>query len=172
MKRSASSLPNGAGKTTLCLTLNGLIPNAVRGSLTGRVTVSGVDTATVPVHELARRVGMVLQNPEAQFFGESVEEELAFGPENLCLPTEEIERRVVASLATVGVATLRDRFPYHLSGGQKQRVAIATALAMQPQVLVLDQPDLGVRSAGEGGGAGGDRLAAARARANRDDRQP
>lgn len=132
--------PNGAGKTTLCLTLNGLIPHAVRGSLTGRVTVCGVDTATVPVHELARRVGVVLQNPEAQFFGESVEEELAFGPENLCLPTEEIERRVVASLATVGVAALRDRFPFHLSGGQKQRVAIATALAMQPQVLVLDEP--------------------------------
>jgi energy-coupling factor transporter ATP-binding protein EcfA2 len=132
--------PNGAGKTTLCLTLNGLIPHAVRGSLTGRVTVGGVDTATVQVHELARQVGIVLQNPETQFFGESVEEELAFGPENLCLPTEEIEQRIVASLATVGVAALRDRFPYHLSGGQKQRVAIATALAMQPRVLVLDEP--------------------------------
>ena len=132
--------PNGAGKTTLCLTMNGLIPHSVRGKMSGQVSIDALLTRDAPVHELARKVGMVLQNPEAQFFGESVEEELAFGPENLCLAVDEIEARIVASLHTVGMDEYRDRFPYHLSGGQKQRIAIATALAMEPDILVMDEP--------------------------------
>lgn len=132
--------PNGAGKTTLCLTLNGLIPHAIRGRMTGTVKVDDIATATAQIHDLARKVGIVLQNPEAQLFGESVEEEIAFGPENLALPPAEIEIRIEHSLALVGMTRFRDRFPFHLSGGQKQRVAIAIALAMEPPILVMDEP--------------------------------
>ncbi len=132
--------PNGAGKTTLCLCLNGLVPNAVRGAMEGSVTVNAFDTRSTPMHVLSRSVGIVLQNPEAQFFGETVEEEVAFGPENLGLPVAEIARRVAESLALVGMQGFEERYPFHLSGGQKQRVAIAVALAMEPAILVLDEP--------------------------------
>jgi energy-coupling factor transporter ATP-binding protein EcfA2 len=132
--------PNGAGKTTFCLALNGLVPQAAGGELAGAVLVYGVDTRTVPVRDLSTRVGTVLQSPEAQFFGESVEEEVAFGPENLRMPAAEIDQRVEHALATVGMAGTRDRFPFRLSGGQQQRVAIAMALAPDPMLLVLDEP--------------------------------
>jgi energy-coupling factor transporter ATP-binding protein EcfA2 len=108
--------------------------------MTGEVIVDGLNTRSTPMHVLARRIGIVLQNPEAQFFGETVEEELAFGPENLGLPVAEIERRIAGSLARVGMSGLEQRYPFHLSGGQKQRVAIAVALAMEPDMLVMDEP--------------------------------
>ena len=131
---------NGSGKTTLCLALNGLVPRATQGTMTGSVVTGGLDTRHAALHELAVEIGMVLQNPEAQFFTESVEDEVAFGPENLCLPEADIEARVRSSLGAVGMEAERARAPLELSGGQKQRVAIAAALATAPPILVMDEP--------------------------------
>jgi energy-coupling factor transporter ATP-binding protein EcfA2 len=130
----------GAGKTTLCMALNGLVPHATGGRFRGDVTVLGLNTKEHPVADLARRVGLVFQDPEAQLTQMRVEDEIAFGPENLGLSPAEIEERVAWALAVVGLSACRDRSPLLLSGGQKQRVAIAAMLAMQPRLLVLDEP--------------------------------
>ena len=100
------------------------------------------DTAIsgMQIHDVAQRVGIVFQNPDNQLVQFSVEEEVAFGPENLALPASEIEQRVVQSLEATGMLALRNESIFALSGGQKQRVAIAATLAMRPQVLVLDEP--------------------------------
>jgi len=130
----------GVGKTTLCMTLNGLVPQATGGVIRGDVIVLGQDARRHPVADLARQVGLVFQDPESQLFHLRVEDEVAFGPENLGLPPNEIEKRVNWALAAVGLIGMRDRSPLRLSGGQKQRLAIAAVLAMHPQVLVLDEP--------------------------------
>lgn len=130
----------GAGKTTLCMTLNGLVPHATGGIFRGEVTVLGLNTKEHPVADMARSVGMVFQDPESQLVQMRVEDEVAFGPENLGVPTAEIEKRVNWALKAVGLADYRDRSPLLLSGGEKQRVAIASMLAMYPRVLVLDEP--------------------------------
>jgi energy-coupling factor transport system ATP-binding protein len=132
--------PNGAGKSTLCMLANGLVPHTVQGELRGTVEVFGEDVAKKSVAELSTRVGMVFQEPESQLFCMSVEEEVAFGPENLGIPREEIKTRVEWSLELVGMTGYNDRSPFSLSGGQKQRVAIAAALSMRPDMLVLDEP--------------------------------
>lgn len=93
-----------------------------------------------PIHELARHVGFVFQNPENQLFALSVEKDVAFGLENLGMPREEIMRRVNWALAMTGIEDLRERSPHELSGGQQQRVAISCVLAMQPEIMVLDEP--------------------------------
>ena len=131
---------NGAGKTTLCQCLNGIIPHSRGGRLKGRVMVAGLDTATTPVARLALKVGMVLEDPETQLFTTLVKNEVAFGPENLGRPAGEIRRTITWALEVVGLQGYEERPPAALSGGQKQRLAIAAALAMQPQVLVLDEP--------------------------------
>lgn len=131
--------PSGSGKSTLCLTFNGIIPHSITGIMSGDVVVDGLNTREHPVYELAEKVGIVLQNPESQLFAMSVEEELAFGPENLGLPREEILVRVEEGLAVTGIQD-RDRFPFSLSGGEKQKLAIASMLTMQPSYLVLDEP--------------------------------
>ena len=130
----------GAGKTTLCLALNGLVPHATGGVIRGDVTVLDRNTKTQTVADLAARVGLVFQNPEEQLFHMRVEDEVAFGPENLGLPREEIARRVTWALRAVGLEDFRHRSPLHLSGGEKQRLAIAAVLAMRPRILVLDEP--------------------------------
>lgn len=132
--------PSGAGKTSLCMSLNGLVPHTFRGAMKGSVVVEGVDTRQQSVSALSRKVGMVFQDPESQFIGMSVEEEVTFGPENLALPVDEIERRMNWALKTVGMAGAKNKAPHELSGGQKQRIAIASALAMLPKILVLDEP--------------------------------
>ncbi len=132
--------PSGCGKTTFCRCLNGLIPNFYPGHLEGRFEVCGMDIARAKTYELAKLVGHVFQNPENQLFSLSVEREVAFGPENLGLPREEIRERVEWAMELVGISDLRDRAPYELSGGQQQKVAIASVLAMRPEVLVLDEP--------------------------------
>ena len=130
----------GAGKTTLCLALSGLVPHATGGVIRGNVTVLGRNTKPQTVADLAAHVGLVFQNPEEQLFHMRVEDEVAFGPENLGLPREEIAQRITWALRAVGLEEFRQRSPLHLSGGEKQRLAIAAVLAMRPRILVLDEP--------------------------------
>lgn len=133
--------PNGAGKSTVCMMSNGLIPHALEGEFGGKVEVFGLDVREHKVAELATKVGIVFQEPESQLFSMSVEEEVAFGPENLAIPREEIRERVEWALDVVGMNGYNERAPFTLSGGQKQRVAIAAALSMHPEMLVLDEPE-------------------------------
>src|SRR3990170_5813262 len=130
--------PSGCGKSTLAHSLTGLIPHAIPASWEGDVDVAGFSVREHSISEMAQRIGVVLQNPSSQLFHLRVEDEIAFGPRNLGLSAKEIESRVDWALASVGITDLRARCPADLSGGQMQRVAIAAALAMRPQVLVLD----------------------------------
>ncbi len=141
----------GAGKSTLCMALNGLVPHVTGGVFRGDVTVAGQNTKQYTVAELARTVGVVFQDAEAQLTQMRVEDEIAFGPENLGLPVGEIAARVAWALAAVGLTEHRDRSPHRLSGGEKQRVAIAAMLAMRPHVLVLDEPTANLDPAGKSG---------------------
>jgi energy-coupling factor transporter ATPase len=132
--------PSGCGKTTLCRCLNGLIPHFYGGVLEGDLRVSGLKVAERKISELARHVGLVFQNPQNQLFSLSVEKDVAFGLENIGMLREEIQKQVDWALTITGIEDLRDRAPHELSGGQQQRVAIASVLAMKPQVIVLDEP--------------------------------
>jgi energy-coupling factor transporter ATP-binding protein EcfA2 len=132
--------PSGCGKTTICRCLNGLIPNFYSGDFAGELTVDGMNVKDHTTAELAPHVGMVFQNPENQLFSLSVERDIAFGPENLGLIREETRKRVDWALDVTGISDLKDKPPYELSGGQQQRAAIAAVLAMQPKVMILDEP--------------------------------
>jgi energy-coupling factor transport system ATP-binding protein len=132
--------PNSSGKSTVCMLANGLVPHAVHGTLEGTVEIFGKDVRSQTVAELSQRVGIVFQEPESQLFCMTVEEEVAFGPENLGVERREIIDRVEWALSLVGMKGLGDRSPFNLSSGQKQRVAIAAALSMRPEMLVLDEP--------------------------------
>jgi energy-coupling factor transporter ATP-binding protein EcfA2 len=133
---------NGAGKSTLCYALTGFIPHFYRGRLAGRLQVAGMNVAETPLAQLAGRIGLVFANPFNQITGAkfTVREEVAFGLENLGIPRQEMEARIARALEMTDIAGLADRSPYNLSGGQQQRLAIASVLAMEPQVLVLDEP--------------------------------
>jgi len=132
--------PTGAGKSTLYQCLNGLIPNLIAGQMSGRVVVAGMDTAEHSIPELAQKVGLVFQDPEVQIFSLTVEDELAFGPENLGLPKDEILRRVDHAATTIQLQDLMAREPARLSGGQQQTVAIGSVWSMLPEVVILDEP--------------------------------
>ncbi len=132
--------PTGCGKSTLCLTFNGVIPHAIGGDLRGRVVVDGLNVAEHGIQELATRVGMVFQDPETQLFSATVRSEVAFGPENLMIPREEIIERVNWALDVTRLRGYEERAPINLSGGEKQQVALAAAIAMRPKILVLDEP--------------------------------
>jgi len=126
---------NGAGKSTLLLHLNGsLIPQ------NGTVRIGDYPLAKATLADIRRTVGMIFQDPDDQLFMPTVAEDVAFGPLNLGLPPDEVERRVTAALHRVGAAHLRDRPPYKLSGGEKRLAAIATVLAMVPDILIMDEP--------------------------------
>ncbi|KYH33661.1 energy-coupling factor transporter ATPase [Neomoorella mulderi] len=127
--------PNGSGKSTLARLLNGLLRPGE-----GRVLVDGLDTGDeASLVDIRRRVGMVFQDPDNQLVAATVEDDVAFGLENLGLPPAEIRQRVAAALEVVELANLRTRPPHRLSGGQKQRLALAGVLAMEPRYLVLDE---------------------------------
>jgi energy-coupling factor transport system ATP-binding protein len=132
--------PAGAGKTTLCYCLAGAIPHFVRGAYLGCVTVGGQDLARLRLPEIAPLVGFVQQRPENQLFNLTVEEDVAFGPENLCLDSREIQDQMDESLAFVGMQGFARRAPDTLSGGEAQRAVLGSILAMGPDLLVLDQP--------------------------------
>ncbi|HEY8341977.1 MAG: ABC transporter ATP-binding protein [Bacillota bacterium] len=134
--------PNLSGKSTLCHALIGLVPHFYKGAIGGRVVVAGLDVHATPVAEMSRRVGLVFQNPFTQITGAklTVYEEVAFGLEYTGVPREEMVPRIEEALRLLGLWELRDRSPFALSGGQMQRLAIASVLAMKPQVLVLDEP--------------------------------
>ncbi len=142
---------SGAGKTTLALALNGILHQVLHTRVQGRVVVDGLDVSEHPVAELAKRVSIIFQDPDSQFVALTVRDEIAFGPENLLLGREEVERRMAAAADFVGLDDWSRRFVYELSGGQKQRVNVASALAMEPRLLVLDEPtaNLDPRSATE-----------------------
>ena len=132
--------PSGCGKTTLCRCFNGLVPHFYQGELKGQVTVAGQDISKNQTFDMAKHVGLVFQNPENQLFALSVEKDVAFGLENLGMPREEMRKRVDWALNLCGIYDLRERSPHEVSGGQQQRVAIASVLAMQPEIIVLDEP--------------------------------
>jgi len=140
--------PSGSGKTTLLRTLNGLIPHFHGGWASGEASVMGHDLRLASTRRLAREVAMVFQEPESQFVLATVQREVAFGPENLGLPGSEIATRVESALEAMGVHHLGSRRLTTLSGGQRQRVALASALAMKPALLVLDEPTSQLDDAG------------------------
>jgi energy-coupling factor transport system ATP-binding protein len=140
--------PSGCGKSTLALALNGAIPHAISGDLTGSVRIDGLDTRRASMADLAGRVGIVFQDPEAQFCMVTVEDEIAFGLENLAVPRAEMDGRIDAALAAVGLPHRRQEQVSRLSGGQKQRLALACVLALEPGVIVLDEPTAQLDPAG------------------------
>ncbi|MEV7992558.1 ABC transporter ATP-binding protein [Streptomyces sp. NPDC086077] len=127
--------PNGAGKTTLVLHLNGIL-----GGGTGSVRVAGLPVDRAHMAEIRRKVGIVFQDPDDQLFMQTVREDVAFGPAAAGLKGAELQARVERALEQVGMAGFQDRPPHHLSFGQRRRVAVATVLAMEPEILVLDEP--------------------------------
>ncbi len=132
--------PSGAGKTTLCSIIKGLIPHTVNGKIKGKIDVVGKDMKTTPPAKNADKVGMVMQDPEGQIIGLTVREDLAFGPENLEWDPKIILDKIPDVLEMVRLSGREERESFSLSGGQKQRLAIADALIMNPEVLILDEP--------------------------------
>jgi energy-coupling factor transport system ATP-binding protein len=132
--------PSGCGKSTLAYAMSGLIPHAIPARLNGQVVINGLDTKSHTLREIVQQAGIVLQNPASQLFHLRVEDEIAFGPRNLGLDEDEIQRRTNWALKATSLEEFRECKPSELSGGQKQCVAIASILAMRPGVLILDEP--------------------------------
>ena len=133
---------NGSGKTTLCNVLRRFIPDFYKGELKGRITLEGKELKDYSAKEIVQKVGFVFQNPFTQISGvkETVFEEIAFGLENLALDAEYIRKRVEETLKLLHIEELRDKNPYELSGGQGQKVALASIIAMDPEIMVIDEP--------------------------------
>lgn len=131
--------PSGCGKSTLCYILSGIIPRSIEGDVKGSALLLADEVKNLSLAETVQRVGIVFQNPDSQLFSPTVEDEIAFGPENLCLPRDEIKARIDSALKEVGMESYRYHSPDMLSGGQKQLIALAAVLACQPQVLIFDE---------------------------------
>ncbi len=133
---------NGSGKTTLCNVLRRFIPDFYKGELKGKITLEGKELKDYSTKEIVQKVGFVFQNPFTQISGvkETVFEEIAFGLENLALDAEYIRKRVEETLKLLRIEELRDKNPYELSGGQGQKVALASIIAMDPEIMVIDEP--------------------------------
>ena len=131
---------SGCGKTTLAMIACGVIPKAVPGYLVGSVTVFGEDISGKAIFETADMISMVFQDPESQLFAPTVEDETAFAPENLCFPSDEINRKVDDALKAVGMCDFRTSPPGKLSGGQQQLAALASILSLDPKIIILDEP--------------------------------
>lgn len=131
---------DGAGKSTFAKLLNGAIPHEVRGAFSGEVLFKGTPTTKLRMTDLVAQVGLALQDPDVQLFLDSIEEELAFGPENLAVPPADIEKRIDRALALMEISDIRTKSPKALSGGQKQRLVIASILTMGTETVILDEP--------------------------------
>ena len=131
--------PSGCGKSTLLHAVCGLIPSLIRAEMSGEIMLFGRPVKDLTVAEKAEKIGIVFQNPETQLFCDTVEDEIAFGLENICMPVEDMGRRIAEMLALVGMEDFRYASPKELSGGQKQRVILAAVLALNPQILLLDE---------------------------------
>ena len=132
--------PSGCGKSTLLRSVNGLIPHMYSGQTAGSVSVDGRAVGETPMSVLAQKVGLLFQNPENQIFMFSVERDVAFGLENLGIPRAEMRERVDRAMHLMGITELAGRAPHELSDGQKQRVALAGVVAMNPKLIILDEP--------------------------------
>jgi len=131
--------PSGCGKSTFLHAVCGLIPGSIPAEISGEILIFGQNIQELSVAERAREIGIVFQNPETQLFCDSVEDEIAFGLENLCVPPVEIGRRIDEVLALTGLEQYRRVSPKELSGGQKQLVVLAAVLALDPKILLLDE---------------------------------
>ncbi len=131
---------SGEGKSTFVNSINGVIPHIFKGKYSGTVKVFGTVVSETPISKLCTKVGTLLQDPESQILNYTVEEEVAFGPENLAMPPDEIRRRIEEAIRQTGIEYIRDRETYVLSGGELQRVALAAVLAMETPLLILDEP--------------------------------
>jgi len=131
---------DGSGKSTLARMLNGLIPQSIKGKFSGEILFEGISMKDIPIHDIVKKVGLALQDPDIQLFMDSIEEELAFGPENLSLSVDEIEKRIAKAMDLMGITALRSKSPKAISGGQKQRLVIASVLTMGTETIVLDEP--------------------------------
>ncbi|MEA4921918.1 MAG: ABC transporter ATP-binding protein [Eubacteriaceae bacterium] len=131
---------SGCGKSTLCRVMTGIIPCCIDGELTGELTMAGRDMIGRSPAELGQKIGFVMQDPDMQIVAATVEDELAFGPENICLPPTEIRHRVDEVMELLGLSYMALTSPSKLSGGQKQLVAIGSVLTMDPEMLIMDEP--------------------------------
>ncbi|MCH3916010.1 MAG: energy-coupling factor ABC transporter ATP-binding protein [Spirochaetia bacterium] len=131
---------SGCGKTTFMRLINGLIPYFFPGKLTGHITVNNMEISETPMHKIATQVGSVFQNPRTQFFNVDTDSEIAFGTENIALPTKELHQRVTQAKKDLHIENLSDRSIFELSGGEKQKIALASVYAMNPDIYLLDEP--------------------------------
>lgn len=131
---------SGCGKTTITRLINGLAPVYYQGELKGEILIDGIDSSKVTLYELSKKIGSVFQNPRSQFFSVDSTSEIAFGCENIGIPREEMYRRIGQVAGDLNIESLLDRNLFALSGGEKQKIACASVSAMQPEILVLDEP--------------------------------